>query len=81
MPVVLIPTRDLFLQATKDFEGSTVPVEEVRRQVEDALAQEVASSPMVESLLVPETNQLRLARWLTPKPKRWWSLPKRTKVG
>lgn len=56
--VVLIPTRDPFFRVNKDFEGSTVHVEEVRRQVEDASLQEVVPSPKARSHPIPTPSKL-----------------------
>lgn len=44
-PVVLIPARDSYLRASKEFEGSTVFVEEARKRAEDTPTLEAAPSP------------------------------------
>lgn len=44
-PIVLIPARDPFLRASKEFDGSMLPVDEAQKQTEDAPAQELVAPP------------------------------------
>lgn len=49
--------RDPYVLTSKEFEGSTIFVEEVRKQAEDAPAQEVTPSPRARSQPVREPSQ------------------------
>lgn len=52
-PVILIPARDPFLRASKEFDGSTLPLDEARKQTEDAPAQELVAPPVAQPAPAP----------------------------
>lgn len=47
-PMVLIPMREPYLRANKEFEGSTLLAAEVRKQIGDAPVPEAAPRPPVQ---------------------------------
>lgn len=55
--MVFIPARDPYLRASKEFEGSTVFLEEARKRAEDIPALEVVSSPRAQPQPTREPSQ------------------------
>lgn len=54
---ILIPARDPFLRVIKNFEGSTMPIDKARRQIEVAPASEPTESPRVRLPPPPEPSR------------------------